>query len=125
MSTNPISAVLVYVPDPKEGLKWYQEAFPDAKSVKLPEFDFEYLDVEGVNLEIVKADVKVASGAAGSVVYWYTDDFAARLRYLTSLGATLYRGPMDIENGLRMCQVKDPWGNCIGIRGVVQNDNGL
>ena len=46
MNTNPISAVLVHVPDLKEGLKWYQEAFPDAKRIKLPAFDFEYLDNE-------------------------------------------------------------------------------
>ena len=112
-----IGAVLVHVPDPTEGLRWYQKAFPDAKSVELPEFDFEYLDVGGVHLEVVKADAKVASGPAGSVVYWHADDFDARLTYLTELGAKLYRGPMAIEDGLRMCQVRDPWGNCIGIRG--------
>ena len=33
------------------------------------------------------------------------------------LGATLYRGPIAIENELFMCQVKDPFGNLIGLRG--------
>ncbi|MDY0831642.1 MULTISPECIES: VOC family protein [unclassified Pseudomonas] len=33
-----------------------------------------------------------------------------------TLGATLYRGPMKIEGGEWMCQVRDPWGNCIGLR---------
>jgi len=119
---NPVAAVLVHVPNPKEGLGWYQRAFPNAKRVKLPEFGFEYLDVEGVNLEVVKADAKVASGAAGSVVYWHTCDFDRRLEHLIGLGATLYRGPMDVENGLRMCQVKDPWGNCIGVRGACEHN---
>jgi len=118
---NPVAAVLVHVPDPKEGLDWYQRAFPNAKRVKLPEFEFDYLDVAGVNLEVVKADAKVASGAAGSVVYWHTSDFERRLEHLIGLGATLYRGPMDVENGLRMCQVKDPWGNCIGVRGALRH----
>jgi predicted enzyme related to lactoylglutathione lyase len=73
--------------------------------------------VGGINLEVVPSDEKVASGAAGSVVYWYVPDFEAALAHFESLGATLYRGPMDIEQGQRMCQVRDPWGNCIGLRG--------
>lgn len=32
--------------------------------------------------------------------------------------AALYRGPIGIEAGQRMCQVRDPWDNCIGLRGV-------
>ncbi|MEZ8336060.1 glyoxalase/bleomycin resistance/dioxygenase family protein, partial [Vibrio splendidus] len=29
-----------------------------------------------------------------------------------------YRGPMAIENGLFMCQIEDPFGNLIGLRGA-------
>ena len=48
-------------------------------------------------LKIIPADHKVSSGAAGSVVYWQTDNFQKRLNHLLKIGATLYRGPMDIE----------------------------
>ncbi len=41
--------------------------------------------------------------------------------YSLSLGAQLYRGPMDLENGHRICQVLDPYGNSIGIRGRKNN----
>ena len=112
-----ISAVLVHVPDVETGLQWYQRAFPISERKRLEAFDFEYLCVGGVNLEIVPSDEKVSSGAAGSVVYWHVANFEAALAHFESLGAKLYRGPMSIEEGQRMCQVRDPWGNCIGLRG--------
>lgn len=59
----------------------------------------------------------MGSGPFGSVVYWAVDDFNAALAHVEKLGATLYRGPLAIQDGLAMCQVRDPWGNCIGLRG--------
>lgn len=116
-SDFPISSILIHVDNPTEGLIWYQKAFPEAKKRSIAEFDFEYLDYRGVMIEIVPADNQVSSGAAGSVVYWLTDDFQKRLDYLLELGAILHRGPMNVEQGFKMCQVKDLWGNCIGIKG--------
>ncbi|MGL6340984.1 MAG: VOC family protein [Waterburya sp.] len=113
----PISSILIHVGNPEEGLIWYQKAFPEANKFLIPEFDVVYLNYMGIMLEIVAADNKVSSGAAGSIVYWQTDNFQQRLDYLLKIGATLYRGPMDIESGLKMCQVKDLWGNCIGLKG--------
>ena len=112
-----IVAVMVHVADVEGGLLWYQRAFPSASRKSIAEPFFEYLDVDGVSIEIVPADEKVASGAAGSVVYWHVKDFDLSLRHMQSMGATLYRGPAEIEDGKRMCQVRDPWGNCIGLRG--------
>jgi predicted enzyme related to lactoylglutathione lyase len=115
---NPVAAVMIHVADVDAGFDWYQRAFPDAirKRINAP-IDFEFLDVNGVMIEIVAADSKVGSGAAGSVVYWQVADFDAALSRLQRIGASLYRGPLAIENSQRMCQVRDPWGNCIGLRG--------
>ena len=115
---NQIAAVMIHVDDVEAGLSWYARAFPAAirKRIAGP-IDFEYLDVNGVMIEIVPADEKVASGAAGSVVYWRVDGFETTLTRMQSIGAISYRGPMPIEAGQRMCQVRDPWGNCIGLRG--------
>jgi predicted enzyme related to lactoylglutathione lyase len=116
MSFHPIAAVLVHVLDCQAGLDWYQAAFSNAKRVWI-ESEFEFLDIDGVQVEIVPSDEKVSSGAAGTVVYWRVEDLNAALEHFESLGASLYRGPMEIENSLSMCQVRDPWGNCIGLRG--------
>jgi len=115
--SGAISAVLVHVSDVEAALLWYRRAFPHAVLKHLEAFDFSYLRIGDVDLEIVPADEKVSSGAAGSVVYWYVEDFDASMAHLMAIGGRLYRGPLDIQDDLRMCQVKDPWGNCIGLRG--------
>jgi predicted enzyme related to lactoylglutathione lyase len=117
MLLSPIAAVLVHVPDVNAGLSWYQLAFPAAILTRIEEFNFDFLNVGGIQLEIVLSDEKVSSGACGSVVYWQFPEFKIALLHMQSIGAVLYRGPMEIENGQTICQVQDPWGNCIGLRG--------
>jgi len=119
MSHLPLCAMLIHVGDVAAGLDWYARALPRATRQRLEWSGgvVDYIDVDGFMVEIVAADDKVAAGAAGSVVYWTTADFDATLAHLLACGATLYRGPGEIERGQRMCQVRDPWGNCIGLRG--------
>ncbi|MBY8086283.1 glyoxalase/bleomycin resistance/dioxygenase family protein [Vibrio fluvialis] len=112
------SAVLIHVPDVQAGLAWYQKAFPQATPVFLDEFDFTVLNLQGFSIEIVQADEKVAAGKSGSVLYWWASDFEETLTHFLSLGAKVYRGPLNIENGMVMCQVEDPFGNLIGLRGM-------
>ena len=61
---------MIHVSDVTAALAWYARAFPQAvrKSLVMPTFEFEYLDVDGVMLELVPADEKVSSGASGAVV---------------------------------------------------------
>ena len=112
-----ITAVMVPVTDVQAALAWYRRAFPQAALCCADEAAFEYLSLGGISLEFVPSDDKVSSGPCGSVVYWRVRDCDAMLQHLQSLGGRLYRGPMPIEGALTMCQVQDPWGNCIGIRG--------
>lgn len=113
------TAVLVHVPDVEKGLEWYRKAFPDAVEIYHQQFDFRVLSVNGFSLEVVQADEKVGSGKSGTVLYWSVEDLAIALDHFEGLGAKLFRGPMDIENGLFMCQVEDPFGNLIGLRGAL------
>jgi len=108
---------MIYVPDPLTGIEWYQRAFPEAKRIKLAPEDFECLEYRGIWIEIVGSDDKSGSSCGGSIVYWATPNFAYSLQHFLDLGATIYRGPLAIESGQRMCQVRDPWGNCLGLRG--------
>jgi predicted enzyme related to lactoylglutathione lyase len=116
-SQPSIASVMVHVPDTAEGLAWYARAFPSARRVTVESHDFQYLELGAIRIEVVQADDKVAAGPSGTVVYWQVSDLEGPLRRLLELGATLYRGPMAIENGQGMCQVRDPWGNCLGLRG--------
>lgn len=113
------AAILIHVPDVTAGLAWYQLAFPQATPVFLEAFDFTVLDLNSFSLEIVQADEKVGSGKQGTVLYWSVPVLQDALDHFRSLGAVLYRGPMVIEDGLGMCQVEDPFGNLIGLKGKV------
>ncbi len=116
-ASGPIAAVMVHVDDVAAALDWYACAFPAAERIGIAPPAFECLALGGVRIEIVPADAKVAAGASGSVVYWCVASLDDALAHFQDLGATLYRGPMAIENDQAMCQVRDPWGNCIGLRG--------
>ena len=123
MRTPFVIAVMVHVSDPAAAMDWYQLAFPGSTRVSVDGHDFEYLQVGGAQgstrIEIVKADEKVSSGPSGTVVYWQVENITSSIAEFEKLGAKLYRGPLNIENGEAMCQVQDPWGNCIGLRGAL------
>tara|TARA_R110002167_G_scaffold29239_4_gene97868 strand:+ start:109032 stop:109394 length:363 start_codon:yes stop_codon:yes gene_type:complete len=118
MHAKHICAVMVHVPSPAQGLAWYEKAFTNAIRQDIEGQDFEYLQVGDVRIEMVKADEKVTSGPVGTVVYWEVESISQALAHLLGLGGKLYRGPMTIEDKRSMCQVQDPWGNCIGLRGI-------
>lgn len=120
MSDSPVAAVMVHVADVVSALIWYQRAFPTAARRVAPGADFEFLQVGNVQLEFFPADEKVRAGPAGSVVYWHVASLNQAFLHFTELGASMYRGPMQIEDRLGMCQVLDPWGNCIGLRGLYE-----
>jgi len=113
----PVAAVMVHVGDVAAAHAWYRRAFPQAVPRRDAAMSFDYLEIDGVPVEFVKADEKVASGACGSVVYWRVERLPAALAHFEAAGATRYRRPMRIGGGQAMCQVRDPWGNCIGLRG--------
>jgi len=112
-------AVLIHVPDVALGLAWYQQAFVLAEPKLLPDTDLIILDIAGFMIEIVQADHKVGAGKMGTVLYWHLDSLAQAIIHFEGLGARLYRGPMAIENGMSMCQIEDPFGNLIGLRGIL------
>ncbi len=113
------TAVLIHVPDVQAGLSWYKRAFPQAVETYLSEYDFTVLDIDGFAIEIVQSDDKVSSGKQGVVLYWHIIDLTKALEHFYGLGCSLYRGVKPIENGQAMCQVEDPFGNLIGLRGKV------
>lgn len=115
---RPPMAVMIPSADPAAARAWYGCLWPEARAVHLDEpVPFDGLMQDHVLLEFVPADAKLAMGAAGTVVYWPVADFDAQRAHAESLGARLYRGPLAIEDGRRMAQFTDPFGNLFGLRG--------
>jgi len=114
--TPKIDGVMLIVEEPAAAREWYVGLF-DTEPSYLEEFDFWYLDVGGFVIEFLQADPKSQPGVNGQVCYWLVESFNSFVERAVSLGAILYRGPIEIDRGLRMAQLQDPFGNVIGIRG--------
>jgi len=113
-------ANLIHVGDVEKALRWYQKAFPEA--IVANDEGFTFLKIGGFSLELVPSDEKVSSGKSGSVTYWSVSDLRAEIERFRKLGADVYRGPMENGNDIGMCQVEDPWGNLIGLRGPINKN---
>jgi predicted enzyme related to lactoylglutathione lyase len=110
-----VHSVLFFVRDVQEAAQWYADLLQDVP--EYPDPNFALFRVGGVELCFHPADAKMCSGAAGQVAYWRVADLGVALATVQARGATLYRGPLDIEDGLTICQIKDPFGNLLGLVG--------
>ena len=114
-----VSEVMYFVSDRRAAAEWYSNLLGiEITWLENPEHFF--IQVGNQDVWFHQSDSKVPSGAAGHVAYWQVADFDAVLERATQLGAKLYRGPLDRQDGSYMCQVKDPDGNLIGIIGSRQ-----
>jgi predicted enzyme related to lactoylglutathione lyase len=111
-----VAEIMYFVPDRLAAAQWYSRLFDTAiTSLENPEHFF--IRVDEQEIWFSQADRKVPAGAAGHVAYWQVEDFDAVLERATQLGAKLYRGPLDRQDGSYMCQVQDPYGNLLGFFG--------
>jgi uncharacterized protein len=111
-----VSEVMYFVSDRRAAAEWYSNLF-DVKITRLANPEHFFIRVGNQDVWFHQSDSKVPSGAAGQVAYWQVSDFDAVLERATQLGAKLYRGPLNRQDGTYMCQVKDPDGNLIGLIG--------
>jgi predicted enzyme related to lactoylglutathione lyase len=108
-----VERVVFFVEDVDEAVAWYRQVLDgEVDRTGLPTV------VAGeVELGFHPADAKTPAGVGGAVAYCRVDSLDMALDRFTSAGATLYRGPLTIEDGRRICQVRDPFGNVLGTTG--------
>jgi RimJ/RimL family protein N-acetyltransferase/predicted enzyme related to lactoylglutathione lyase len=107
--------VYLFVQDIPRSKAWYEKVLATPPSIS-EEFFVEFrLGAHAICLH--PADEKSPLTTGGSVGYWRANPFGKTLDHFTSHGAELYRGPLDIGDGTFICQVKDPFGNVLGLTG--------
>ena len=114
-----ISEIMYFVPDRRAAAGWYARLF-EAEIITLENPEHFFIRIGGQDVWFHIEDAKMPAGGAGQVAYWEVEDFDRALARAEDLGALLYRGPLDREDGTFMCQVKDPFGNLVGIFGPKQ-----
>lgn len=117
-----VAEVMYFVSDRHAAAEWYSCLF-DIEITWLENLDHFFIRVGDQEVWFHQSDSKVPSGAAGHVAYWQVADFDVVLERALKLGAELYRGPLDRQDGKYMCQVMDPDGNLIGLIGPRHEEN--
>lgn len=117
-----VAEVMYFVSDRYAAAAWYSCLF-DIEVTWLEKLEHFFIKVGNHEVCFHQSDSKVPSGAAGHVAYWQVADFGVVLERALNLGAKLYRGPLDRQDGKYMCQVMDPDGNLIGLIGPSHEEN--
>lgn len=118
-----VAEIMYFVPDRLAAAKWYSDLF-DTEITFLADPEHFFIQVGNQEVWFSQADSKVPSGAVGQVAYWEVEDFDAVLERAVQLGAKLYRGPLDRQDGTYMCQVQDPYQNLLGFFGLSRRSQG-
>jgi catechol 2,3-dioxygenase-like lactoylglutathione lyase family enzyme len=54
-------------------------------------------------------------GTQGCVAFWGVDNIEGEVARIISLGATLHSAIQDVGEGIKVAEVKDPFGNLFGL----------
>jgi len=101
------------VADLAKAKEWYGEAFQIA-----PYFDEPFyvgFNVAGYELGLMPDDMPAADKTDNVLSYWGVADIATELARLKSLGATAESDPVNVGGNIMVAELKDPWGNTIGL----------
>lgn len=108
-----IEQIVFFVDDVDEAVAWYQ----DVVGGSLDRSGLPSVVVEAVRMVFHPADGKTRAGEGGTVPYCRVDVLVAAVEAFCAAGASVYRGPLVIEDGRTICQVRDPFGNVLGLIG--------
>ncbi|CCH88983.1 putative Glyoxalase/bleomycin resistance protein/dioxygenase [Modestobacter italicus] len=118
MSASPpfasVTDVFCFVPDLAAATAWYTDRLgspPVLVARQLARFD-----LGGSRLTVHSIDEFNGGGPAGCVACWDVEDVDALVAEWVRHGAVAHRGPKTIMTGERLCQLRDPFGNLLGVR---------
>lgn len=98
------------VTDLAKGKAWYGDVFGCA-----PYFDQPYyvgFSIGGFELGLVPDG---EPGTQGCTAYWGVDNLDAEVARIVALGATIHDPIQDVGGGIRVVELKDPFGNSLGL----------
>jgi predicted enzyme related to lactoylglutathione lyase len=102
------------VQDVAKAKEWYTKALGIPPYFDEPAYYVGY-NVGGYDLGLVPAKDAATKRAPAGVAYWGVEDAHAAYKRLLDLGATPVEEMQDVGGGLLAGEVRDPFGNVIGI----------
>jgi predicted enzyme related to lactoylglutathione lyase len=102
------------VQDMAKAKEWYSKVLGIQPYFDQPAFYVGY-NVGGYDLGLVPAPKAEAKRAAAGVAYWGVEDAHAAYQRLIELGATPVEDVQDVGGGMLVGEVRDPFGNILGV----------
>ncbi len=102
------------VADMAKAKEWYSKALGMQPYFDEPAFYVGY-NVGGYDLGLVPAPKMETKRVAAGVAYWGVEDAHAAYKRLIELGATPVEEVQDVGGGMLVGEVRDPFGNILGI----------
>jgi hypothetical protein len=109
-------SVMYFVNDPRAAASWYAtHLFNDAPVQE--DSGFFWLDTGIIEVGFHPSDQKNPAGG-GTVVYWQVENFGRSRDAMLRGGCEAWRGPLVISQKRVICQLRDPFGNIVGLEGT-------
>ena len=116
MILNKLHATYLFVENVRESSLWYSKVLNT--QLGIDDDNFSLIKIGDNELCFHQTDEKSPVSTGGCVGYWHVDNLLEVANTFVENGGTIYRGPIEIpENDEGICQIKDPFGNVIGLQG--------
>ena len=116
-----IAQIVVFVEEPPAAARFWAEALDAqhrlADGGALVELAFAELFFHPADQERTPWGEEKNPRGGSTVVYLAVDDLNETRERLLAVGCEPWRGPIEIEDGRRICQVRDPFGTVWGLDG--------
>ncbi|MFG2624693.1 VOC family protein [Streptomyces sp. NPDC048473] len=114
-----VRTVMVFADSPEASARWYGELLDVPVQVDVSDTGavYAWVETDGVEFGFHPADDARNPRGGSPVVYWSVDDVDGVRERLLAAGCEHHRGPLTIEPGRRIAQLRDPFGTIIGIDG--------
>ena len=108
-----VERIVFFVAEVELAVAWYEQILAG----QVDRSGLPTVVVGDVQLGFHPADGKTPQGVGGTVPYCGVDSLDAVAKKFVGGGAAVHRGPLEIEDGRRICQIRDPFGNVFGLIG--------
>lgn len=114
-----VSALMLFAEDTHAVGEWWAAAF-GVERVEVEQHaqgDFVFFDAFGFEFGVHVADSDKNPLGGTPVVYFSVPSLDRASEQLIERGATPHRGPLVVDAGRSICQLRDPFGNIFGLDG--------
>jgi len=114
-------SVMYFVNDPLAAASWYAKHLFSDVLVQAGS-GFFWLDTGIIEVGFHPSDDEKNPAGGGAVVYWKVEHFGRSRDAMLQAGCESWRGPLVISPQRVICQLRDPFGNIIGLEGAVLSE---